>query len=167
MAQGLPSVNELDLVIECVTEAYRTPVHNQLARISDSMSNVAARYGLSYLDLQPLAKSFIELERALMRRVADQEQRLFPSLRQLIRGDELNGDFRKAFRAAVEASKSSDERISGILRDVAELTQGYAPAQDAASIYCEMIHELASLDEQTRECLQAEARLLRLDDFEC
>ncbi len=166
VAKGLPSVHDLDSAIEQITGAYHPPVRDHLARIASLMGQTAARYGLGYLNLQPLAEAFIQLEDALLSRVDEQVQRLSPSFRKLIIGRGASRNCRRIFQAAVSESKQSDQRILQLLQQIAEITDSYSPSSTASVGYSEMILDLASLDGLSREYTEAEARLLRMDGFE-
>ncbi|MBP90388.1 MAG: hypothetical protein CMJ64_27395 [Planctomycetaceae bacterium] len=74
----VPRADDLNAAIDRVTKTYHAALQVQLSRLDRIMANVAGNYGLVYFKLQPLAELFIELQTALYRHVADQEELLFP-----------------------------------------------------------------------------------------
>lgn len=150
---------DLSAAIDRVIETYHAPLRSQLARLDRIMSKVAAYYGLAYLQLQPLAQLFVELERALRTHVTAQEEQLFPLLRQSTSDEKTRADLRDALVAAIHDGKQNDERISSLFHQIADLTNGYDASCDACSTYRDIVHALGTLDEQTCEHFQTEAEL--------
>ena len=151
---------DLQAVIDHITDTYHGPLEAHLSRLDRLMAYVAARYGLSYFKLQPIAQLFVKLEGDLRCHVADTEERLFPRLRRLGTGEENHVETNDSFVALVREVIQNDERIARLFRQLSELTSGYDAASDACPAYQDIIQSLGTLDERTRTHLEAEEELL-------
>jgi regulator of cell morphogenesis and NO signaling len=124
-----------------IVERHHEYLRRELPRLSTLLEKVERAHGKDLSTARDLRATFEQLRTALEQHLADEEQELFPAIRVLEKGGELDG----SFAAAVAASEAEHDDVGELLEALSALTGGYDTARALCNTHratLEALHEL-------------------------
>ena len=157
-----PRAIEATAVTEHCVATYHADLRRQLPRFDLLIAKLAAQYGLAHFQLQSIAELFVALEAALGEHMEMQEQLLFPRLKRLCKQRQDFVLHEQRVAELLHELSRLELRIETLFEEISEVTDGYQAPEGACRSYQYVIEALRSLECQTREHFEAEARLIPL-----
>ena len=135
-------------------------LRNELPELEDLVRKVADVHGETHPSLREVESVFVELADDMTRHIADEEQNGFPIIKKLDDGVELTTAERETLREELEQFEADHDETAARLERLNDLTDGYAPPEDACASYRSMLERLADLERNTHMHVHRENNVL-------
>jgi regulator of cell morphogenesis and NO signaling len=138
---------------------YHKEQHAELQRLNAMMDKVERVHGTRRSDVIPLARLVRALTQELMFHTSDEDERLFPAIVALERGEavELHG---RALDRFLERLEDEHFTVGRMLQQLHALTSGFMPPDDACNTVRGLYHGLEDLSNTLKEHVHLENNVL-------
>jgi regulator of cell morphogenesis and NO signaling len=143
-----------------ISVTYHGPQAEELGRLGGMMDKVLHVHGERWPALvPPLAQLFHALAQELLFHTADEEQRLFPAIVALERGEAvpLHG---RALDRFLEKLEDDHFSVGRMLQQLQSLTGGFDPPEDACNTFRALYHGLHELSDTLKQHVHLENHVL-------
>jgi regulator of cell morphogenesis and NO signaling len=147
-----------------VVERYHRPLDEELPRLSQLMTKVAAVHGDRHPYLAEAAAAFAALREDIEPHMMKEERVLFPYIARLdglsIAGTPLLASPFGSIESPITVMEMEHETVGRLLADLRRLTEGFTPPADACNSFRGLLHGLAELERDTHEHIHVENNIL-------
>lgn len=146
---------EIEELLEHIVATHHTWLRQELPRLVATTQTVLRVHGDTHSELPEVMSTLDEVRDALLPHLDDEEQRIFPAVRELVAG-----------KPPADVSEQLDEMLSDhdalgdALHRLRALTNGFAPPADACTKYREMLSGLAELERDMHTHVHLENNVL-------
>ncbi len=139
-----------------ITEIHHRYLYVELDRLESLMTRAAIYHGLRYHNLVDLAETFLTMKAELVDHMLEEEQMLFPMIRNL----ESGASIRNSLGHAIAAMEIEHRHVVEALEQIRRLSDDYAVPPDACPAYQTLITGLAELEEDLHQHIHKENNIL-------
>ncbi len=146
-------------LVDFIVEHHHSYLRKELAPLSKLVAKVERAHGDAHPELHELAEVFDELAREIPVHLSEEEQILFPIVRQL---DGTKSDSVEARTAArlLEGLEDDHDRTAAHLETIRELTDGFRVPDEACPSYENMLARLEALEQDLHMHVHRENNVL-------
>jgi regulator of cell morphogenesis and NO signaling len=150
----------LSELVDLIVEQHHEYLREELKPLKDLVDKVAKVHGDNHPELEDLAEVYAELAREMPVHLSEEEQILFPAIRQLEDDESLDDQARETIDAVIDGLWDDHEETAGHLEKIVELTDGYTIPDDACPSYRTMLERLEDLEADTHMHVHRENNVL-------
>jgi regulator of cell morphogenesis and NO signaling len=137
------TIAPLDELIDHIVAAYHTPLKEELPRLQAMAAKVARVHGAKAEYLRRIHEIVDLIATDLLEHMRKEELALFPAMRTLTSNEITNSGW---LSAPISVMEHEHDHAGGLLAELRQLTEAYAPPQWACATFRALYHGLAELE---------------------
>jgi regulator of cell morphogenesis and NO signaling len=146
---------ELSELIDHVVSTHHTWLRRELPTLSETTQTVLRVHGDTHSELAEVAATLERIRTAVFPHLDEEEQHLFPALRDL-----ADGNASADIEEQLASMQTDHEALGADLHRLRELTNGFAEPADACAKYREMLTGLSALEGDMHQHVHLENNVL-------
>jgi len=146
---------ELDELVDHIVSTHHAWLRRELPPLTETTETVLLAHGESHTELADVAATLDRIRTSVLPHLDEEEQHLFPAIRELAQGKSPNG-----IGQQLAAMRTDHDAIGEDLHRLRELTGGFALPSDGCLKYQEMLHGLAALERDLHQHVHLENNVL-------
>ncbi|AGB39903.1 iron-sulfur cluster repair di-iron protein [Natronococcus occultus] len=157
VAPAEASITEL---IDDVVETHHDYLRAELPSLERIVRKVARVHGDTHPELESIEATFLELQEEVTHHIADEEENVFPEIRNLEDGAPLTATEEARIREAIDHLESEHDAAAARLEEIRTLSDEYAVPSDACTSYRNALDRLQLLEEDMHRHVHKENNVL-------
>jgi regulator of cell morphogenesis and NO signaling len=150
----------LSELVDLIVEEHHAYLREELQPLKNLVNKVARVHGDNHPELKELETVFGELAREMPVHLSEEEQILFPAIRQLEEQGSLDEQTRQTIDEVIDGLWDDHEETAAHLERIAELTDDFSVPDDACPSYRTMLQRLQDLEADTHMHVHRENNVL-------
>jgi regulator of cell morphogenesis and NO signaling len=150
----------LSELVDLIVEEHHAYLREELQPLKNLVNKVARVHGDNHPELKELETVFAELAREMPVHLSEEEQILFPAIRQLDDEGSLDEETRQTIDAVIDGLWDDHEETAAYLERITELTDDFSVPDDACPSYRTMLQRLQDLEADTHMHVHRENNVL-------
>lgn len=149
----------LGFLADYIVNQFHTYTREMLEQIARYADAVAHAHGASHPETVTIAALWLRLRDSMLAHLRDEEELLFPYIKQLAQGQGAAPDSGSA-QALIKQMEGEHEEVGAILAELAQLSGGYVTPADGCNTYRALYGSLSEFDATTKKHVHLENNIL-------
>lgn len=151
---------ELDFLADYIVNQYHTYTRSMLLQVQDFAETVAEVHGDRHPETRLIAQLWRNLSQEMTAHLQQEETRLFPYIKRLVRGEEDGQPVAGSTQQLIREMVVEHEAVGESLAEIEALSHGFTPPPDACNTYRALYGYLAEFDQATKKHVHLENNIL-------